>query len=227
MSVDTANNNELIAASSKRPFVSALQLSVTQATSNLKGLAGLVGTLSVLAGSYYVFANKLGLQPPWPGVLLASALIAFVLIYFLPIWFDLTKQKALEFRGVKGELKSPSYFRLVPYEATDKDSFRRSDDASSAVLAWLSSSKSPFLYLSGQSGVGKSSLINAVIEPKLQKSGWVTVCLRPHDNLLKSLSNELLRPECIWAKPPQRRQVFLSCWSALRFALLRTESDSF
>jgi hypothetical protein len=84
MSVDTASKNEFIAVSSKRPFVSALQLSVTQATSNLKRLAGLVGTLSVLGGSYYVFANNLGLQPPWPGVLLSGALITFGTTLFSP-----------------------------------------------------------------------------------------------------------------------------------------------
>jgi hypothetical protein len=67
---------------------------------------------------------------------------------------------------------------------------------------WIVDSNIPLLYLSGQSGVGKSSLLNAAIVPALASSGWVVVSVRPNDDPFGAISAGLLKPNVVWQKPP-------------------------
>jgi len=119
-----------------------------------------------------------------------------------PAWRDERKRHRLNEEGVRGRLKDPTYFRLSPYEADDKERFTRPDGAVKSAHKWIVDSNIPLLYLSGQSGVGKSSLLNAAIAPALANSGWVVVSVRPHDDPFDAISVGLLKPSAVWQKPP-------------------------
>jgi hypothetical protein len=66
------------------------------------------------------------------------------------------------------------YFRIGPYtgSAANRAAFRRADGAHHAVLAWLKATSGAPLYLTGQSGCGKSSLLQAFVLPGLREAGF-------------------------------------------------------
>jgi ABC-type ATPase involved in cell division len=47
------------------------------------------------------------------------------------------------------------------------------------------------LYLSGESGVGKSSLISAYLRPELESAGWLIVQMRAFGDAIDRLLEEL------------------------------------
>jgi hypothetical protein len=64
-------------------------------------------------------------------------------------------------------------FRPFPYGESDRPIFKRLDGADSAILRWLNTTNISLLYLSGASGVGKSSLLAASVLPQLRDAcGW-------------------------------------------------------
>ena len=69
------------------------------------------------------------------------------------------------------------YFRIGPYlnNADDHAAFDRADQAHQKVLDWLQRSTALPLYITGDSGSGKSSLLNAYVLPQLRTMQW-TVC---------------------------------------------------
>jgi hypothetical protein len=98
----------------------------------------------------------------------------FILLFsLLPTTWQALRERRLEALIIGGDLQfKPGYFRLYPYGAADRDTFRRLDDAESAVAGWLNSAKASVLYFSGASGVGKSSLLAANVLPQLRDDGW-------------------------------------------------------
>ena len=77
------------------------------------------------------------------------------------------REKRLDKRLVVGETES-TYFRIGPYETEDQARFRRADNAHEDVLKWFRDSKKGILFLTGNSGTGKSSLLNAHVLPRLE-----------------------------------------------------------
>jgi hypothetical protein len=71
-------------------------------------------------------------------------------------------------RVLRSEVADAGYFRLTPYTAFDRDRFTRSDGADRRILQWVEGTTNPVLYLSGDSGVGKSSLLAASLLPSLR-----------------------------------------------------------
>jgi len=72
------------------------------------------------------------------------------------------------------------------------------------VLKWLKSSREPVLYLTGFSGTGKSSLLDAWVIPKLKRDGHVVITLRGYDLVFERMKDALLTQGLVWAKPPGR-----------------------
>jgi hypothetical protein len=66
----------------------------------------------------------------------------------------------------------PRHFRLDPYVTASPQEFRREDDAHNDVLKWINESSQPVLFLSGVSGAGKSSVLEAYVLPLLREEGW-------------------------------------------------------
>jgi hypothetical protein len=96
----------------------------------------------------------------------------------------------------------PGYFRLQPYGSDDHDAFKRIDGVDSEVLSWLKSTKSSLLYLSGVSGVGKSSLLSAGVLPKLREAGWSTVETRIFGDPVERVRAALLGAKRIFRRKP-------------------------
>src|SRR5271156_3824413 len=176
-----------IPADSDRVFQSAFQSALKQATSNLKGIALLLATVVALVAGYYAFEEKLKLPEPWPAILCAGLLLTFLLLFFVPELLDQTKLQRLRSEGIHGAVENATYFRLTAYEADDAQRFNRSDGAATEVCKWIEASSSAVLYLSGQSGAGKSSLINAAIVPYMREKSWLVLPLRPHDAPLEQV----------------------------------------
>lgn len=185
-----------------RPFSRDFQSALSRATSNVTGLATFIGTLTALVAAFYVFHTQLGLSQLWAGIICAAAILAFFLLAVLPDWRDELRLERMRVAGISGRLLDPSYFRLIPYEADDQQRFKRPDSAAEDAKKWIDNSQFPILYLSGQSGVGKSSLINAAIAPGLSSAGWVVVRQRLYDDPFAALPRGLLRPGIVWQKPP-------------------------
>lgn len=98
------------------------------------------------------------------------------------------------------------YFRLFPYEAADGGQFQRADQAHVKVLQWIREAKSQFLVLTGESGVGKSSLLNAYVIPQLEGADppWLVMLLRSFDNPVSELRRRLLEKGPVWDQPPTK-----------------------
>jgi hypothetical protein len=63
------------------------------------------------------------------------------------------------------------YFRLDPYVTPTPLLFKREDDAHIEVLRWISRTTRPILFLTGASGAGKSSVLEAYVLPMLRADG--------------------------------------------------------
>ncbi|EJZ22162.1 leucine-rich protein [Rhizobium sp. Pop5] len=165
----------------------------------------MTGAVSGLVAAYYTLRVQLGLAEPWPALICGTFILLFILLYVLPEWRSEIKMDRLEREGINGILKEPSYFRLTPYQADDATAFNRPDNAAASVLKWIESTSHPILYFWGQSGSGKSSLLNAAVVPTLLKGGWVVCSCRPHSDSLQAISTALRQQTAIWRKPPDYR----------------------
>jgi hypothetical protein len=110
---------------------------------------------------------------------LSVAIIAAVPLYIIcfsvgpQMWHRRRKAQ----RGVitltpNPEVGSARHFRLDPYVTASPQKFHREDDVHNDVLRWVRETSRPVLFLSGVSGAGKSSVLEAYVLPMLRESGW-------------------------------------------------------
>jgi hypothetical protein len=193
--------NTLSASVTDRPFARALR----NAVSDVKGLAGLILALAGVIAAYVALRDAIALPPPWPIVGSLVPILLFLLFYVYPEWHDSIVQRRLKELGIHGRLKDPGYFRLIPYQEHDSSNYLRPDAADAELTRWITSASSPVLYLSGQSGVGKSSLLNAAVTPALRKANppWIVITTRPQDDALAEITKGLIAPDAIWQRPPR------------------------
>jgi Leucine-rich repeat (LRR) protein len=95
------------------------------------------------------------------------------------------------------------YFSVAPYSESRRQRYDRADGVHKEVLTWLKGTQESVVILSGLSGTGKTSLLQAFVIPELRKSRpSVTVLLiRGLDDPLAELRRQLLNPGVIWTKP--------------------------
>jgi hypothetical protein len=97
--------------------------------------------------------------------------------------------------AIKPGAVQTGYFRIGAYADTaeDRKKFSRPDHAEKRVLEWLKRASDVPLYLTGDSGSGKSSLLNAFVLPVLRDQGWTVIEARvwqdPLDALGMALAN--------------------------------------
>jgi hypothetical protein len=107
--------------------------------------------------------------------LMAAPLVAIVLFSALPLALRAWREHGLKTLALASAEHSPGYFRLFPYGAADRAAFKRLDGADATISAWLQAAPAPLFYLSGASGVGKSSLLAAHALPQLCDDGWLVI----------------------------------------------------
>src|SRR5262249_2312770 len=107
------------------------------ATSDLKGLLGLILTFTSAITAHFTFRHVLSMPDYWPEAVASSLIVAFYLLYVHPEWKTERKRYRLTVEGIHGQLKDPTYFRLTPYEATEATKFKRPDGAIDLVLRWI------------------------------------------------------------------------------------------
>lgn len=144
----------------------------------------------------------------------------------LPFIIQQAHTKSLSARGRSGELPTPGYFRLRPYDRSkqDREAYHRNDGEHKKVLSWLLKSQEVVHYLTGRSGTGKSSLLNAFVLPNLQEAPhfWRTLVIHASADPLKDLRESI----------PNHKDIFsddldeLDSSEALRVALHRACEQS-
>jgi hypothetical protein len=108
-------------------------------------------------------------------------------------WRAERSRRALQRLAVRVGAEQSGYFRIGPYLniAEDRAKFDRADRAHEKVLAWIERSGGMPLYLTGDSGSGKSSLLNAFVVPTLRERGWTVVEARAWQDPETGLRNAL------------------------------------
>ena len=179
-----------------------------QATLLVKSVVTYVVSLVALYGiTWWLFKADLDYVMdtwrPWPQVTLL--LIPFLIVAIPLSLQSVERRRARKLRrlALATDQYRPGYFRLEPYEAADAASFTRSDGVHERVLAWLADNRPPtFRYLTGASGAGKTSLLQAFVLPKLREQGRVVVSLRAREDGVARLTEALRSEGTVWKNPP-------------------------
>jgi hypothetical protein len=118
------------------------------------------------------------LQPPWlwHSLLLGIAVLT-VFAQIIAEWHADRSRRQAQALAVKTEAVQEGYFRIGPYldTAEDRAKFDRADQVHVKILDWISRADAMPLYLTGDSGSGKSSVLNAFVLPELRNAGWTVV----------------------------------------------------
>jgi hypothetical protein len=152
-------------------------------------LLGRCAALLALATLVLGFAGLVdqGLKRLLDADLSSTPWLRYTVLFGLPL-FAVASQLVVEWRAERARhtlqrlalqpgIEQSGYFRIGPYLSTAEDriKFDRADRAHEKVLSWIERSSSLPLYLTGDSGSGKSSLINAFVLPALRDHGWTVV----------------------------------------------------
>jgi hypothetical protein len=180
-------------------------------------LGSLLGQATILVGMVLIYVaalvllSKYGLDELkklydavgwlafWP--IITAPLVVILLFSMLPTAWRALRERRLKATVIGGDVQfKPGYFRLHPYGAADRETFKRLDGADDTMLGWLKSADKSLLYLSGASGVGKSSVLAAKALPQLRDSGWTVVETRLFGNPIQRLRAALLAADSRLAK---------------------------
>lgn len=144
-----------------------------------------------------------------PGLALAIAatpVLATIGFDAFPKLLRYWRKRKLIDNGIRGKLIEPAYFRIQPYDESDQDQKRytRADKAHEEVLEWVKDTDEKVLYLTGRSGSGKTSLLNAFVIPALRESTpkFFPMTIRSFQDPMQVLHKTLLKPGLIWEQPP-------------------------
>jgi internalin A len=142
-------------------------------------IALLITLAGVTGGLGYALRTWLGVPPDaFPLPIWQMALIAGLVIGGAQVgWelWELRRTRVLKALAGTLEIKRSGYFRLDPYGAEDREAFDRADGAHRKLTAWLASTREGLLYLTGDSGCGKSSALAAYAAPALREQGWTVL----------------------------------------------------
>ena len=163
-------------------------------------------TAALLSLCVLVFATAIQLKaklpdvlgvvpPPWAYWMFVGFAFAAVVAQTILEWGAARNRRKLQEFAVKTTREEPGYFRIGPYQDTveDRKKFRRPDRAEEKVLQWIDGTPSVPLYLLGDSGSGKSSLLNAFVLPRLREQNWAVVEARAWQDPQAALRQAFLK----------------------------------
>gem|GEM_PF-3342390 len=163
-------------------------------------LLSLVASLAALA-SVQAARHKIEWSDPWTWITIAPP----ILVFFCKRVSLLRRTRRERNQVRRGNDSEPlgGYFVIGPYPEERYSNFRRADNKHEIVFRWLCRTNEHILVLSGLSGTGKSSLLQAYIIPKLREADplWQVVLVRSFDDPLAALRRQLTVPGCIWTNP--------------------------
>jgi hypothetical protein len=169
----------------------------------LSRAAALLALLVIVLELVNKLATNLGLKlpqvalsPPWLSYALLLGLPVLVVAVHLAVeWRAAQVRRARQGLAVRTDTQQAGYFRIGPYLNTPEDraKFSRADKAHEKVLDWIEQSAALPLYLAGDSGSGKSSLLNAFVLPTLRERGWTVVEARAWQDPTAALREALTR----------------------------------
>ena len=147
------------------------------------------------------FRDSYGLG--WLIFAVVAPLVFIVAFQMVPTVLRARRESRLRQAAIIGKDRiRPGYFRLTPYEKRDRNVFRRLDGADDVVFEWLKGAQQSLLYLSGASGVGKSSILAADIEPRLSELGWTILEARLVDDPVDRISRMLFEAKGLFTQTP-------------------------
>jgi hypothetical protein len=138
------------------------------------------------------------LSPHWLNSAVLVGLPSFVIaVQLLNEWQARHNRRRAAELAIKPAQVSEDYFRVGPYLETEGSRiiFERADQAQHKVLEWLHQSNSMPLYLTGDSGSGKTSLLNAFVIPAFRNDDWVVTIVRPGRDAEVALGDALKVPQ--------------------------------
>ncbi len=153
---------------------------------------GLAGSLDVAIERFLGFS----LEPPWlKQTLLFGIPVLIVIVQIVAEWQAERKRRQAQALALKIEAVPEGYFRIGPYLDTEDDraKFDRADQVHKKILDWVSRAETIPLYLTGDSGSGKSSVLNAYVLPKLRDAGWTVVEARAWQDPETALNEAIVR----------------------------------
>ena len=143
-----------------------------------------LGTFKEGYGGIEKIVSSLQIMPPWAWWVLLVGFILVALLYAYQEIRTVQERRAAHRLAKAGAEPKPGYFRIGPYldKPEDRQEFRRADQAQVEVLDWLANpaTHAMSLYLTGDSGTGKSSLLNASVLPQLRERGWAIYSARAY-----------------------------------------------
>jgi hypothetical protein len=201
------NNNSNNPYNAATKWLKDLGLYIGTATATLIAIAEYQQKLTDFFQVHLKLGLGLGLVVAWL-ILLAPVLLVFLCRTF-PAFLKKRNDNRLMQEGIKGELRYPDYFRLTPFEAEDNIIFNRADGVHSKIVDWVKESQQPLLYLTGRSGVGKSSIVQAWLIPQLQHSepSYLILPIRTFNDPCKALLTALTNAK-IWQRMPQEFDLY-------------------
>ena len=153
---------------------------------------GFYGLFNVGIGQFLGF--QLG-PPSLKNTLLFGVPVLIVGAQILAEWQAARKRRQAQALAAKIEEVPERYFRIGPYldSPEDRAKFDRADRIHEKVLDWLKRADAMPLYLTGDSGSGKSSVLNAYALPGLREAGWTVVEARAWQNPEEALSEAIAK----------------------------------
>jgi hypothetical protein len=164
-------------------------------------VAAIATSLTAAVYAFRKLEGPLSGKPLWLQVLIVAGPITFALIFnTIPTLIRERQNALLKRMAIDGKDISPGYFSLAP--RVDEKSFVRADEIHYQVVRWIEGRRGRILYLSGLSGSGKTSLLQAWVRPQLERIAYKMLIIRGYESPVEALRKALLNPGSIWQKPP-------------------------
>src|SRR5258708_19084214 len=146
-----------------------------------------------------------GHSEPWLIMPIAALPLVLVAAFeLIPKAWSSYKSSRLADYGFSITQEVSGNFRVAPYEDTEQDrkQFRRADNIHVRILEWIKTTTQTIVYVTGRSGTGKTSVINAYVMPELRTSTrFLPLVIRSFAAPLREVRRRLLLPGLVWKQP--------------------------